>query len=681
MSFSSWLLLGAVLPGHGRAEGSSKTPKVAGLNETIKLLCCISVRPGVFDAAHHHCGRKKSVRRELPATHICIHMVDLSSLRVGVPEVLPAHPGIDESVPHAPRRPVQLNRTERVLALTNVLRYFPKHQHTTLLPELAEELHTLGHIYCHRLRPTAYPMRAHPIDAYPARCRQAASIMLMIQNNLDKEVAQFPHELVTYGGNGSVFSNWAQYLLTMRYLSEMTEDQTLVLYSGHPLGLFPSSPEAPRVVVTNGMVIPNYSSREMYERMYATGVTQYGQMTAGSFCYIGPQGIVHGTTITILSAARKRRAAAAAADSKGGGSGARAVEVSEACGTESLGGLVYVSSGLGGMSGAQPKAAKIAGCVGVIAEVDGAALHKRHAQGWVDEVVTDVALCIERVRIARANKESVSIGFHGNVVTLWEALADRAAAGELLVDLGSDQTSLHNPFLGGYYPVSLEFEEARAMMRDDPAQFRACVHASLKRHVAAVNTLAGKGMGFWDYGNAFLIEAYRAGANVMAEGCTRAPDAGGAFRYPSYVQDIMGDIFSLGFGPFRWCCTSGKAEDLGTTDAIAARVLKELMARSLPEATMHYADNLRWIEAAGENQLVVGSQARILYSDCEGRAALAMAFNEAIRDGRLSAPVVLSRDHHDVSKAPRFQLLCPSPPSQPPCPSPTPAPLPRPYGR
>jgi len=562
----------------------------------------------------------------------------LETLRVGIPAVLPPHPGLDDSVPHAPARPVKLSRAERVLALTNVLRYFPADQHATMLPELAEELRTLGHIYCHRLRPVAYPMKAHPLDAYPAACTQAASIMLMIQNNLDPAVAQFPHELITYGGNGSVFSNWAQYALVMRYLSQMSDEQTLVLYSGHPLGLFPSSKDAPRVIITNGMVVPNYSSRAMYERMYATGVTQYGQMTAGSFAYIGPQGIVHGTTITILSAARKRQANAA---SRG------VVACDGGVAREpSLGGLVYLSSGLGGMSGAQPKAARIAGCVGVIAEVDGAALHKRHTQGWVDEIVSDVHECIRRIRSAKSRRECVSIGFHGNVVALWEALA---LTDELLVDLGSDQTSLHNPYLGGYYPVELTFEEARVMMREDPPRFKTLVQSSLRRHVNAVNTLAQRGMRFWDYGNAFLIEAYRAGAEVLAEGCTDAPDAGGKFRYPSYVQDIMGDIFSLGFGPFRWVCTSGNEADLRATDAIAADVFKRLMQHAQPESAQCYADNLTWIEAAFENGLVVGSQARILYSDCEGREALALAFNDAVRSGRISAPIVLSRDHHDVS--------------------------------
>jgi len=548
-------------------------------------------------------------------------------------------PGTDPNVAHAPRRPINLSEEERERAINNVLRYFPAHQHAALAPELAEELQTLGHVYCHRLRPVKYPMRAAPIGAYPAKSQQAASIMLMIMNNLDPAVAQFPHELVTYGGNGSVFSNWAQYALTMRYLSEMSDEQTLVLYSGHPLGLFPSHADAPRMVITNGMVIPNYSSREMYEKMYALGVTQYGQMTAGSYCYIGPQGIVHGTTITILSAARKYLAHTTTPSIA---SEAAAVATTA---RSRLGGVVYLSSGLGGMSGAQPKAAKIAGCVGVIAEIDGTALRKRHEQGWVDEVITDVHACVERMRRARTGRECVSIGFHGNVVSLWEALVD---TDDLLVDLGSDQTSLHNPHLGGYYPVQLTFEESREMMRSAPARFKQLVRESLCRHVAAINRLVARGMRFWDYGNAFLIEAFRAGADIMVPG-SAAPDQGGKFRYPSYVQDIMGDIFSLGFGPFRWVCTSGSAADLEATDAIAADVFRELMANARPEAIEQYSDNLQWIVEAASHKLVVGSQARILYSNCEGRTALAKAFNLAIRSGRISAPVVLSRDHHDVS--------------------------------
>lgn len=548
--------------------------------------------------------------------------VDLSWLAKGLPNDLPKHPGIDPSVPHAPRRPVHLGPADTALALKNALRYFPERHHATLGKEFAEELSTLGHIYMHRFRPTQYPIRAHPVQLYPAQCTQAASIMVMIQNNLDPAVAQFPHELITYGGNGSAFSNWAQYHLVMKYLCEMTDEQTLVAYSGHPMGLFPSHKDAPRMVITNGMVIPNYSSREMFERMYAQGVSQYGQMTAGSFCYIGPQGIVHGTMITILNAARKYLQ------------------------RNDLGGLVYVSSGLGGMSGAQPKAATIAGCVSVTAEVDRDALDKRHAQGWVQEVAETTAACIARVKQARNNKEAVSIGFHGNVVALWEALAEEE---ELLVELGSDQTSLHNPYMGGYYPVQLSFEEARAMMRDDPAEFKVLVQASLRRHVSAVNKMVEKGMRFWDYGNAFLVEAFRAGANIMMDDSGRSADNGGQFRYPSYVQDIMGDIFSLGFGPFRWVCMSGKHEDLLVTDAIAAELFEELMPKANDLSKVQYEDNLRWIKNADQNKMVVGSQARILYSNCEGRAALAVAFNNAIKSGRLSGPVVLSRDHHDVS--------------------------------
>ncbi|POM61874.1 Urocanate hydratase, partial [Phytophthora palmivora] len=452
-------------------------------------------------------------------------------------------------------------------------------------------------------RPVQYEMKAYPIELYPAKCKQAASIMLMIMNNLDRRVAQFPNHLVTYGGNGSVFQNWAQYLLAMRYLSELTEQQTLVMYSGHPMGLFPSRPAAPRMVVTNGLMIPNYSSRAQYDKAYAMGNTQYGQMTAGSYCYIGPQGIVHGTTITV---------------------------------------------------GAQPKAGVISGVISVTAEIDESAVKKRHEQGWVDEVVSDLDACVARIREAKAKGEVVSLAYHGNVVTLWERLADEAeATGEMLVELGSDQTSLHNPFNGGYYPVQVTFEESQRVMAEDPARFQELVQESLRRHAIAINRLTAKGMRFWDYGNSFLLEAQRAGADVLRPGVKpeEAAVSTTAFKYPSYVQDIMGDIFSLGFGPFRWVCTSGKHEDLQKTDAIAARVMRELLAElEVPErVAAQLRDNLRWIEAAEENQLVVGSEARILYADRVGRGTIAMAFNAAVASGEISAPVVLSRDHHDVS--------------------------------
>jgi len=570
---------------------------------------------------------------------------------------LPDHPGVDETVPHAPKRPVKLSASEFKLALKNALRHFPESMHEMLAPEFAQELQDLGHIYMHRLRPT-YQMKAYPVNEYPARCQQAAAIQMMIMNNLDPEVAQFPHELITYGGNGSVFSNWAQYNLAMQYLSEMTESQTLVMNSGHPLGLFPSHPDAPRVVVTNGMVIPNHSSREDYDLMYAQGVSQYGQMTAGSYCYIGPQGIVHGTTITLLNAARKYLQ------------------------KEDMRGLVYVTSGLGGMSGAQPKAGKICGCISVTAEVDASALYKRHGQGWVEDIVTSVDECIALIRKLRENPpaDGRSIGFLGNVVSLWEALAELAdRTGETLVDLASDQTSLHNPFLGGYYPVQLSFEEGRDRMAVDPANFKALVQESLRRHVAAINKLCSRGMRFWDYGNAFLLESSKAGADIMADEATAAATHS-EFKYPSYVQDIMGDIFSLGFGPFRWVCASGEPADLAITDRIAAEILRELIVelqarRSSPppqknsnaagggragmSAKEHenyvnltigqLKDNLRWIEQAEENHMVVGSQARILYCHSVGRVQLALAFNKAVRDGVLQGPVVMSRDHHDVS--------------------------------
>ncbi|GMH92195.1 hypothetical protein TrVE_jg8985 [Triparma verrucosa] len=552
-------------------------------------------------------------------------MVDLSSLTVGIQLPPPDHPPFDDSVPHAPKRPSVLSEDEFKLAVQNALRYFPAEYHEQLMPEFVDELRNLGHIYMLRYRPTAYAMKAYDVEDYlkTTRCRQAACIQLMIMNNLDPAVAQFPHEIITYGGNGSVFSNWAQYHLAMKYLSEMTDEQTLVMYSGHPLGLFPSHKDAPRVIVTNGMVIPNYSSKEMYEKMYAQGVTQYGQMTAGSYCYIGPQGIVHGTTITVLNAARKY------------------------LNRETLDGIVFLTAGLGGMSGAQPKAATIAGCIGIVAEVDYNALKKRYDQGWVNEMESDIPTLIARVKKAKKDKEVVSIGFHGNVVSLWEAFAEEE---EDIVELGSDQTSLHNPYLGGYYPVSLTFEESRAMMRDNPKKYKEAVQDSLRRHAAAINKLTtNKGLHFFDYGNAFLVECYRANADIMVGDSGLAPENGGKFRYDSYVQAIMGDVFSLGFGPFRWVCCSGDPTDLATTDRIAAEVFEELMPKSNEKARQQYADNLKWIREAGKNKMVVGSEARILYSNCEGRARLALEFNKAVREGKLRGMVVLSRDHHDVS--------------------------------
>lgn len=531
----------------------------------------------------------------------------------GIPEILPPPQPRDESVNHAPRRKDILTDEQKELALRNALRYFPPEKHAELAPEFARELAEYGRIYMYRLRPT-YPMYARPIDWYPARSRQAAAIMLMIQNNLDPAVAQHPHELITYGGNGAVFQNWAQYRLVMKYLSEMTDEQTLVMYSGHPLGLFPSHVGAPRVVVTNGMVIPNYSKPDDWERMNALGVSQYGQMTAGSYMYIGPQGIVHGTTITVLNAARALR------------------------GSDDISGMLFVTAGLGGMSGAQPKAAKISGVVSITAEINPAAVEKRHSQGWVDEIFYDVDKVIDRALAAQAAREAVSLAYCGNVVDLWERLAERGVK----VDLGSDQTSLHNPWAGGYYPAGLSYEESLALMADDPARFKEAVQSSLRRHVAAVNRLAGGGMYFFDYGNAFLLESSRAGADIVKED--------GSFRYPSYVQAIMGPrFFDYGFGPFRWVCTSGKPEDLAVTDRIAAEVLSELLETAPDDIRGQLADNLHWIREAGPNHLVVGSQARILYADSEGRTRIALAFNEAIRRGEITAPVVLGRDHHDVS--------------------------------
>lgn len=538
-----------------------------------------------------------------------------NDIRAGIPDRLPAAKPYDKQVNHAPRRKEILTEEERALALKNALRYFPAKHHAALAKEFAEELRRYGRIYMYRLRPD-YEMYARPIDEYPARCRQAAAIMLMIQNNLDPRVAQHPHELITYGGNGAVFQNWAQYRLAMQYLSEMTDRQTLVMYSGHPLGLFPSSPDAPRVVVTNGMVIPNYSSPDDWERMNALGVSQYGQMTAGSYMYIGPQGIVHGTTITVMNAARKRFTA----------------------GRTDTRGMLFVTSGLGGMSGAQPKAGNISGVVSVVAEINPKAARKRYEQGWVDELHEALDEMIPRIRQAVKAKEVVSLAYVGNVVDLWE----RLAAEEIPVDLGSDQTSLHNPWAGGYYPVGLSYEASNKMMAEEPGRFRECVQESLRRQVEAINKLTARGMYFFDYGNAFLLEASRAGAAVTGEG--------GRFRYPSYVQDIMGPMFfDYGFGPFRWVCTSGRTEDLETTDRLAAEVLEEIRKTAPDDIRGQLDDNIHWIREAGRNKLVVGSQARILYADCEGRTKIAQAFNRAIADGRITAPVVLGRDHHDVS--------------------------------
>ena len=538
------------------------------------------------------------------------------AIRQGLPATLPKEPPRDADVDRAPARAPELTAAERTLALRNALRYVPRSWHEELAGEFARELAEEGHIYMRRLRPH-YAMHARNIDEYPARTRQAAAIQMMIQNNLDPRVAQHPYELITYGGNGAAFQNWAQYLLTMRYLSEMTDEQTLVLYSGHPLGLFPSHADAPRVVLTNGMVIPEHSTPDEFERLNALGVTSYGQMTAGSFMYIGPQGIVHGTTITLLNAGR----------------------LYLSTGDEGLAGRVFVTSGLGGMSGAQAKAAVIAGAIGVVAEVNPAALHKRHRQGWVQEVSDDVDDVLRRIERARAAREATSIGFLGNIVDLWERLASAGVP----IDLGSDQTSLHNPYGGGYYPAGLSFDAGREMMARDPAGFRQAVHASMRRHVDAVNVLSDAGMAFWDYGNAFLVQARAAGADVLG------PD-GEDFRYASYVEDIMGPMcFDYGFGPFRWVCASGDPADLATTDAIAARVIEEQAATAPADVRQQQLDNLRWIRDAASHEMVVGSQARILYADHIGRRRIAAAFNEAIADGTLRGPVVLGRDHHDVS--------------------------------
>ena len=539
----------------------------------------------------------------------------------GIPQDrLPEPKPYDKTINHAPKRKDILTAEEKVLALKNALRYFPAKFHAELAPEFAKELKDYGRIYMYRFRPS-YDMYARPIDEYPCRSRQAAAIMAMIQNNLDPRVAQHPHELIIYGGNGAIFQNWAQYRLTMKYLAEMTDEQTLSMYSGHPMGLFPSHKDAPRVVVTNGMVIPNYSKQDDWERFNALGVSQYGQMTAGSYMYIGPQGIVHGTTITVMNAARKQLKAKGIAGTR-----------------ENMKGMLFVTAGLGGMSGAQPKAGNIAGVVSVTAEINPLAARKRYNQGWVDELHENLDELIPRVRKAMENKETVSLAYVGNVVDLWE----RLAAENIPVDLGSDQTSLHNPWAGGYYPVGQTFEESVKMMAEEPERFREAVRASLRRHVAAINELAAKGMYFFDYGNAFLLESSRAGADILK--------ADGTFRYPSYVQDIMGPLyFDYGFGPFRWVCMSERPEDLAKSDEIAVNILKKELETAPEEIQGQLNDNIHWIEEAGRNHLVVGSQARILYADCEGRTKIALAFNEAIRKGEITAPIVLGRDHHDVS--------------------------------
>ena len=538
-------------------------------------------------------------------------------LQEGIPSELPSHPGFDSSVDHAPNRRKVLNDEEKKLALKNALRYFDTKFHSTLVVEFLNELETYGRITMQRFRPTEYAMKAYPIDAYPAHSKQAASIMLMIMNNLDPAVAQFPHELITYGGNGSVFQNWAQYRLVMKYLCEMNDEQTLVMYSGHPLGLFPSSKSSPRVVVTNGMVIPNYSSREDYEKMNSLGVSQYGQMTAGSYMYIGPQGIVHGTTITLLNAARMHLNLPPSRD---------------------LSGVTFVTSGLGGMSGAQAKAAVISGAACIVAEMNEHAAIKRHQQGWLTHVSDNVDESIDLMVNAASNDEAISVGYIGNIVELWERIVDRGVS----VDLGSDQTSLHNPYQGGYFPAGFTYEESTNMMSQNPKKFEEEIQKTLRRHANAINTLSNRGMFFWDYGNAFLLEASRVGADVLSQD--------GSFKYPSYVEDIMGPIcFDYGFGPYRWVCTSGDSVDLAKTDEIAKSVLQKLAAESNSSISQQLTDNIRWIEQAGRNQLVVGSQARILYANDVGRRRIALAMNEAIARGDISAPIVLGRDHHDVS--------------------------------
>ena len=540
-----------------------------------------------------------------------------AEIRAGIPDYLPTPQPYDPGINHAPKRKDILTPEQKKLALRNALRYFPKKFHATLAPEFAEELKTYGRIYMYRYRPS-YEMKARPINEYPHKSEQAAAIMLMIQNNLDPRVAQHPHELIIYGGNGAIFQNWAQYRLVMKYLSEMTDEQTLVMYSGHPLGLFPSHKRAPRVVVTNGMVIPNYSKPDDWERDNALGVSQYGQMTAGSYMYIGPQGIVHGTTITVLNAARRVMK-----------DPARKV-------TNKI--PFFVSSGLGGMSGAQPKAGNIAKVVSVVAEINPKAAQKRYDQGWVDEMHTNLDELIASVRKALKEERVVSMAYVGNIVDLWERLAEE----DIEVNLGSDQTSLHNAFSGGYYPVGVSFEEAKALISADPEKFKDLVYASLRRQVTAINKLTARGMYFFDYGNAFLLQSSRAGADIML------PD--GRFRYPSYVQDIMGPMFfDYGFGPFRWVCTSCDPDDLNLTDEIATRVLEEELSNAPDDIRHQLEDNIHWIKEAGKNHLVVGSQARILYADCEGRTKIALEFNKAVREGKLKAPVVLGRDHHDVS--------------------------------
>ena len=541
----------------------------------------------------------------------------IAAIHAGITSQLPNHPGLDSTVDHAPVRKQVLSQVEERLAIENALRYFPEKDHEILGPEFLEELRTYGRIYMYRFRPDCV-IRALPIEQYQARSLQAAGIMLMIDNNLDPLVAQFPNELITYGGNGAVFQNWAQYLLVMNFLSQMTDEQTLVIYSGHPLGLFPSNKNAPRVVVTNGMMIPNYSTVDHYERLNAMGVTQYGQMTAGSYMYIGPQGIVHGTTITLMNAARMKFGIPA---------------------NGNLGGLCFVTSGLGGMSGAQAKAAVIAGVSCIVAESNSIAAKKRHSQGWVEQISEDVDEAIDLMLLSARQKVGTSIGYIGNIVELWERLVER----DVMVHLGSDQTSLHNPYQGGYYPANLTFEESQELMHTNPNKFKSAVQSTLQRHVAAVNSMADKGMFFWDYGNAFLLEAGRAEADIF--------DSNGEFKYPSYVEDIMGPLcFDRGFGPFRWVCSSGKSEDLNMTDKIAFDTLTELYeAVEDEDVKQQIRDNLKWIQEADSHNLVVGSQARILYADERGRNAIATRFNEAISDGRISAPVILGRDHHDVS--------------------------------
>lgn len=532
----------------------------------------------------------------------------------GIPDQLPRKKPYDKNISHTPKRKDILSNTEKILAVKNALRYFPKKHHKILAEEFVGELKDYGRIYMYRFKPD-YKISARNINEFPHRSKSAAAIMLMISNNLDKAVAQHPDELITYGGNGAAFQNWAQYLLTMQYLAKMGEDQTLILYSGHPLGLFPSGKDAPRLVITNGMMVPNYSKPDDWERFNALGVTQYGQMTAGSFMYIGPQGIVHGTTITVLNAGRRM-------------------------GLENLSGRVFVSSGLGGMSGAQAKAAVIAGAVGVIAEVNPKAVEKRYSQGWVDEVYTGLDQLIYRISKAREGREAVSLAYSGNIVDLWE----KFVADDVKVELGSDQTSLHNPFAGGYYPQGLTLQESNKLMVEEPLKFKQKVYKSLRRQVAAIDKMTSKGMYFWDYGNAFLLEAGRAGADILK--------GDGSFKYPSYVQDIMGPLyFDFGFGPFRWVCTSSDPDDLAKTDEIAGGVLEKILTNAPEEIKKQLEDNIKWIKTAGSNSLVVGSQARILYADAEGRVKIALAFNKAVREGKISAPIVVGRDHHDVSGA------------------------------